>query len=109
MEPDHLVLDEPFAGLDWPARRSVLTRLRRLHADGTGLVVVTHDLRDLGWADRVVVMRDGRIVTDGPPAEVEGRLAALGVRPPGWEPSNEDTTRGWSASGGTPTSRRLGE
>ncbi|MUV61933.1 energy-coupling factor ABC transporter ATP-binding protein, partial [Halobacterium sp. CBA1126] len=31
MRPDHLVLDEPFAGLDWPARQSVLERLRALH------------------------------------------------------------------------------
>ena len=83
MEPDHLVLDEPFAGLDWPARRSVLGHLRGLHADGTGLVVVTHDLRDLAWADRVVVMRDGRVAADGSFAEVRSRLADLGVRPPG--------------------------
>lgn len=85
MEPGHLVLDEPFAGLDWPARRSLLARLRELHAAGTGLVVVTHDLRDLEWADRVVVMREGRIAEDGPPGEVEARLAEFGVRPPGWE------------------------
>jgi len=85
MEPDHLVLDEPFAGLDWPARRSVLERLRRLHADGIGVVVITHDLRDLGWADRVVVMRDGRIAADGPPGAVEDRLADLGVRQVGWD------------------------
>jgi len=83
MEPDHLVLDEPFAGLDWPARRSVLAHLRRLHADGVGVVVVTHDLRDLGWADRVVVMGDGRIAADGSPGAVEDRLADLGVRPVG--------------------------
>lgn len=93
MEPDHLVLDEPFVGLDWPARRSVLARLEDLHADGTGLVVVTHDLRDLGWADRVVVMCDGRVAEDGTPEEVEGRLADVGVRPPGWE-RDTGTTRG---------------
>ncbi len=109
MKPGHLVLDEPFAGLDWPARRSVLERLRRLHADGTGLVVVTHDLRDLGWADRVVVMRDGRVAADGSLRTVEDRLADLGVRPPGWELSNEDTTRKRPASGTTPTSRGPGE
>jgi biotin transport system ATP-binding protein len=103
------VLDEPFAGLDWPARRSVLGYLRRLHDDGTGLVVVTHDLRDLGWADRVVVMRDGRIAVDGSPGTAEDRLPDLGVRPPGWEPPNEDTTRERPAAGTTPSSRRPGE
>jgi biotin transport system ATP-binding protein len=82
MEPNHLVLDEPFAGLDWPARRSVLSHLRDLHAEGTGLVVVTHDLRDLSWVDRWVVMREGRVAADGDPATIRPRLASLDVRPP---------------------------
>jgi len=83
MEPDHLVLDEPFTGLDWPARREVLARLDSLVVDGTGVVVVTHDLRDhLERADRVVVLRDGRVALDAPPDEARDRLAALDVRPP---------------------------
>jgi biotin transport system ATP-binding protein len=83
MEPAHLVLDEPLSGLDWPARRSVLARLDALHATGTGVVVVTHDLRDVAdRADRVVVLADGRVALAGPPATVEGRLADHGVRPP---------------------------
>jgi biotin transport system ATP-binding protein len=83
MEPDHLVCDEPFAGLDEPARESVLARLRDLHAEGTGVVVVTHDLRDLaGIADRVVGLADGRVVVDGPPDATLPKLAGLGVRIP---------------------------
>jgi len=83
MDPDHLVLDEPFTGLDWPARQSVLDRLRDLHESGTSLVVVTHDLRDLwGFADRVVALADGDIAVDGPPAAVRDRLPDLGVRQP---------------------------
>jgi biotin transport system ATP-binding protein len=82
MNPDHLVLDEPFTGLDWTARRSVLERLERLDADGVGVVVVTHDLRDVAaLADRVVVLADGAVALDAPdptPAD----LTALGVRPP---------------------------
>ncbi|MFB6295754.1 MAG: energy-coupling factor ABC transporter ATP-binding protein [Halobacteriales archaeon] len=82
MEPDHLVLDEPFAGLDWPARRSAMDRLRALSAEGTGIVAVTHDLRDhLDAADRVVVMNDGSIALDAPPAEARDRLGEFGVRP----------------------------
>ena len=81
MEPDHLVLDEPLAGLDWPARRSLLAHLDDLHERGTSLVVVTHDLRDLAErADRVLAMHDGRVVhetTDPTP----DRLAAFDVRP----------------------------
>ncbi|MCD2202997.1 energy-coupling factor ABC transporter ATP-binding protein [Halobacterium sp. KA-6] len=83
MRPDHLVLDEPFTGLDWPARQSVLDRLRALHDAGTSLVVVTHDLRDVWeFADRVVALADGGIAADGPPERVRERLPDLGVRLP---------------------------
>ncbi|WP_224270412.1 energy-coupling factor ABC transporter ATP-binding protein [Haloprofundus salinisoli] len=85
MDPTHLVLDEPFTGLDEPARRSVLDRLRSLHARGTSVVVVTHDLRDLlSLSDRVVAMADGRVVVDGDPESASTReaLADLDVRVP---------------------------
>ncbi|WP_435196641.1 energy-coupling factor ABC transporter ATP-binding protein [Natronomonas sp. EA1] len=83
MEPSHLVLDEPFTGLDWPARKSVLDRLVSLAASGTGLIVVTHDLRDLiEHADRVVVMRDGRVALDDTPEAVLDDLEGHDVRRP---------------------------
>ena len=83
MEPSHLVLDEPFTGLDRPARRSVLDRLEALHRAGTSVVVVTHDLRDLtGLADRMVVMSAGRIVRTGAPDAVVPELDDWGIRRP---------------------------
>lgn len=83
MEPDHLVLDEPFTGLDEPARRSVVERLRALHAEGTSVVVVTHDLRDVAaLADRIVGLADGRIAVDAPPEEAVESLPGLDVRVP---------------------------
>ena len=83
MEPAHLLLDEPLSGLDEPARRSVLDRLASLSADGTGVVVATHDLRDLqALADRVVVLADGRVALDEPPDRARERLPAFGVRLP---------------------------
>jgi biotin transport system ATP-binding protein len=82
MRPDHLVLDEPLASLDQPAREAVVDRLAALQDAGTSVVVVTHDLRDLtALADRVVVMRDGDVALDGPPAAVRDDLRAYGVRP----------------------------
>jgi biotin transport system ATP-binding protein len=84
MEPDHLILDEPFTGLDAPARASVLDRLRGLAAAGTGIVIVTHDLRDvLDLADRVVAMTEGRVVVDAPPGTAVASLPSYGVRVPG--------------------------
>jgi len=83
MEPDHLVLDEPFTGLDEPARRSVVDRLRALHREGASVVVVTHDLRDvLGLADRVVGLADGRVAVDAPPEAAVEALPELDVRVP---------------------------
>jgi biotin transport system ATP-binding protein len=82
MRPDHLVLDEPFTGLDWPARQSVLDRLAAIVADGRSVVVVTHDLRDvLSLADRLVVLSDGHVAFEGADPDPD-RLRALGVRPP---------------------------
>jgi len=83
MEPDYLVCDEPLVGLDWPSRASVLEQLDRLHDGGTGLVVVTHDLRDLHErADRLVGLRDGQVVLDDDPAAALDAVADLGVRDP---------------------------
>jgi len=83
MEPSHLVLDEPFAGLDAAGRRSVREALARLHADGRCVLVVTHDPGTvLDLAERVVVLVDGRVALDAPPDEAAGRLADLGVTAP---------------------------
>ncbi|QFU81355.1 energy-coupling factor ABC transporter ATP-binding protein [Natronorubrum aibiense] len=83
MNPDHLVLDEPFTGLDDPARRSVLERIESLSIDGTGVLLTTHDLRDVvGLADRIVAMKDGRVVVDDSPERALEALAGLDVRVP---------------------------
>ncbi|MEF8756646.1 MAG: ABC transporter ATP-binding protein [Halobacteriales archaeon] len=83
MRPDHLVLDEPFTGLDDPARRSVMGRLRSLRDEGTSLIVVTHDLRDvLDLVDRLLVVSDGRHVVDGSPERVLDAVSEYGVRRP---------------------------
>lgn len=83
MEPDHLVLDEPFTGLDAPARTSVLDRLSALHDDGTGVIVVTHDLRDLvDLADRIVALADGQVAVDAAPSDALAALPDADVRPP---------------------------
>lgn len=80
MEPAHLVLDEPFTGLDLPARQSLLNHLATLNADGTGIVVVTHDPHHvLDLADRVVALIDGKVVLDASPVEARERLTDLDV------------------------------
>jgi iron complex transport system ATP-binding protein len=64
--PRQLLLDEPSNALDLAAQRELRESLRRLAAEGTGLVLVTHHLGDiLPEIERIILMRGGRIVGDG--------------------------------------------
>jgi iron complex transport system ATP-binding protein len=68
--PGMLLLDEPSNALDLAAQRELREILRNV-AGGTGLLMVTHHLADiLPEIDRVVMMRNGRIVADGPKREL---------------------------------------
>lgn len=70
-DPATLVLDEPTAGLDLAARFDLVERLGALARDGRGIVLVTHRLDDIpAGIGRAVLLRAGRIVADGPPADV---------------------------------------
>jgi iron complex transport system ATP-binding protein len=69
--PRQLLLDEPSNALDLAAQRELRDILRRLASEGTGLVLVTHHLGDiLPEIERIILMRDGRIVGDGPREEL---------------------------------------
>ena len=66
-----LALDEPTFGQDRERAAELLEMLRELNDEGTTVLVVTHDLQLVAeYADRVVVMRDGRVLGAGPTAEV---------------------------------------
>lgn len=66
-----MLVDEPFVGLDQAGRIALLELFRRAHADGATLVVATHELTTVSEAERVVALRDGEIIYDGPPDEVD--------------------------------------
>jgi len=72
VEPQVLLLDEPFGALDAKVRRELRRWLRRLHAEvQVTSIFVTHDQEEaLEIADRVVIMRAGRIEQVGTPDEV---------------------------------------
>ncbi len=66
--PDLLVLDEPTAGVDVQSQQAFAAALGGLVARGATIVLVAHELGPLaGLVGRTVVMRDGRLVYDGPP------------------------------------------
>lgn len=62
--PALLLADEPTGELDADTGAGIMALFRRLHADGTTIVVVTHDEALAAEAARVIRMRDGRIVAD---------------------------------------------
>ncbi len=78
--PSMLLCDEPTGALDSKTGRDVLDLLLSINAEGTTLVVVTHDLSVARSLRRVIQMRDGRIVADGPAAEVVNAFIASEAR-----------------------------
>ena len=69
--PRVLVLDEPTTGLDLVARHLFMDRVRRIVRNGATLVLVTHHIEEIiPEVARVILLRDGRIVADGPKASV---------------------------------------
>ena len=76
-EPRLLLLDEPFGALDPVIRAGVRDDLKRIHARlGLTTLMVTHDMAEAAFfADTVLLMREGRVVQAGPPAELVARPA----------------------------------
>jgi ABC-2 type transport system ATP-binding protein len=78
--PEVLLLDEPTAAMDVAAKRQFWSQARASVADGTTILFATHDLAEADEnAERVVVLRDGRVLADATPAElkrlVHGKVA----------------------------------
>jgi iron complex transport system ATP-binding protein len=67
-EPDWLLADEPLTGLDPAHQLDAATLFRRLADEGAGVVVTLHDLSlALRLADRIIVLAEGGVLSDGPP------------------------------------------
>ncbi len=70
-DPPVVLLDEPTRGLDYAAKRRLVTLLRQLAAEGRAVVLATHDVELVAAvASRTVVLADGEVVVDGPTSEV---------------------------------------
>ena len=75
-----LLLDEPSNALDLAAQPDLRKLLRRLAQQGTGILLITHHVSDIiPEIDRILMMKDGRIVADGPRSQLltEHRLGDL--------------------------------
>jgi len=83
MRPKVLLLDEPFANLDWPATQRILAQLVTLHKKGGTLIIATHDIEKvIDHADRLIVLHKGAVALDGAPLTTARRVEPYGVRAP---------------------------
>lgn len=86
MQPECIVLDEPTAMLDPEGRREVMDTIHRLNREkNITIVLITHYMEEVTYADRVVVLNEGCVVMDASPREVfsqEERLKELGLDVP---------------------------
>jgi ABC-2 type transport system ATP-binding protein len=89
-DPALMVLDEPTAGMDVEGRRDFWTAIRADAGRGRTILFATHYLEEAdAYADRIILLRHGRIVADGSPAEVRSLSAGRSVRAtlPGADPA----------------------
>ena len=78
LKPELLLLDEPTAYLDPVQTRNFLAELEKIAAEGTTLLVATHDLDFVyQWADWLLVMHQGKLVLEGAPEAVFSQSAML--------------------------------
>ena len=87
MEPKVLILDEPTAGLDPAGRDEILEEIASLNKDmDLTVILVSHSMDEVArYVDRIVVMENGRIFTDGKPKEVfknKDELKSIGLGVP---------------------------
>ena len=67
LRPQLLILDEPTTGLDYREQRRMMDLLAQLHAQGMAILMITHSPWVVAeYAERGVLMRDGRVLFDGP-------------------------------------------
>lgn len=75
-EPEVLVLDEPTVGIDPVLRQSIWKTLNELKMNGTTIVVTTHVMNEAEQCERIVLLRDGRLIAVGSPDELKDQHQA---------------------------------
>ncbi|MBU0545357.1 MAG: energy-coupling factor ABC transporter ATP-binding protein [Proteobacteria bacterium] len=83
MKPEVLAFDEPFSNLDYPGTRQVLKQIIELHASGRTIIITTHDLEKvIAHADRLIIMKDGKIARTGSPEQIISDTEMFGIKEP---------------------------
>ena len=80
-DPDLLFLDEPTLGMDIEARRALWTEVRALAERGKTVLLTTHYLEEAeALASRILLLKEGRLLAEGTPAELRARAGASRIR-----------------------------
>lgn len=84
MRPEILILDESTSMLDPNGRKEIMDIARKLNKQGITVINITHNMDEAVLADRIIVLRKGRVAIDGTPKEVfsSGLLEACGLTLP---------------------------
>lgn len=77
MKPDCIVFDEPTAMLDPQGRDAVMNMIHELNDEGITVILITHFMNEAAQADRLIVMKKGRIIADGEPGTVFSDTAMI--------------------------------
>lgn len=77
MRPRCLVLDEATTMLDPQGQREVMETVRHLNQDGVTVIHITHAMEEAAQCRRVIVLSEGRVAMDGPPADIFARAEDL--------------------------------
>jgi biotin transport system ATP-binding protein len=84
MQSRILVLDEPFANLDYSGVCQVMQHILDLHQKGHTIILTTHDVeKAIAHAQRVAILFKGELKALGPPQSIISELSAYSIRPPG--------------------------
>jgi len=74
MNPEIIIFDEPTAMLDPSGRKSVMEIIKNLHSEGKTIILITHNMSEVEVCDRLILMNDGKIVSDDTPSNTFAKI-----------------------------------
>jgi len=98
-DPKILILDEPTAGVDVELRHELWHYLREMHQQGKTILLTTHYIEEAEMlCDKVAIINDGKVITEGTPKELTRRLGRAGitVHLAGWRDDLPDLLRNFT-------------
>ncbi len=78
LNPQFVILDEPFAGVHPKLQEAIYGYIDKVHKDGKAIIIISHDMDSIfALSERLVVLNFGEIIADGDPAEVKNDPAVI--------------------------------